>query len=75
MMEGFTEVTGRVVAQGDRRPMADHPAAMEELRSILATREPIYDDAAITVRTSGVPPEKICAAIERQLVGFRETLD
>ncbi|HXV75611.1 MAG TPA: shikimate kinase [Candidatus Polarisedimenticolaceae bacterium] len=60
----------RVVAQGDRRPMADHPAAMEELRSILAAREPIYRDAAITVNTSGASPEQIRATIERELVAL-----
>lgn len=32
----------RVVRQGDRRPMADHPQAMADLRSLLATREPLY---------------------------------
>ena len=30
----------RVVDQGDSRPMADNPAAMEELRTLLLEREP-----------------------------------
>lgn len=43
----------RVVGQGDRRPMADHPQAMNELRSLLALREPLYAIADLTVQTSG----------------------
>ena len=42
----------RVVQQGDRRPMADHPEAMAELRRLLAAREPLYAQAAATVDTS-----------------------
>ena len=43
----------RVVQQGDRRPMADHPQAMAELRRLLAAREPLYAEAAHTIDTSG----------------------
>ncbi len=43
----------RVVKQGDRRPMADHPQAMAELRRILAVREPLYAEAGHTVNTAG----------------------
>jgi XRE family transcriptional regulator, aerobic/anaerobic benzoate catabolism transcriptional regulator len=43
----------RVVRQGDRRPMADHPQAMAGLRTLLAAREPLYADAHHTVDTSG----------------------
>jgi XRE family aerobic/anaerobic benzoate catabolism transcriptional regulator len=42
----------RVVQQGDRRPMADHPQAMAELRRLLTAREPLYAQAAATVDTS-----------------------
>src|SRR5829696_8740919 len=45
----------RVVSQGDRRPMADHPQAMAELRALLAAREPLYAGADHTVETSGRP--------------------
>jgi len=57
----------RVVAQGDRRPMADHPAAMEELRSILSAREPVYGQAPFTVDTAGVSPAVVSDRIERLL--------
>ena len=43
----------RVVRQRDRRPMADRPQAMADLRAILAAREPLYAAAAHTVDTSG----------------------
>ncbi len=43
----------RVVSQGDRRPMADHPQAMADLRALLAAREPLYASAEHTVETSG----------------------
>jgi XRE family aerobic/anaerobic benzoate catabolism transcriptional regulator len=43
----------RVVSQGDRRPMADHPQAMADLRALLAARAPLYADADHIVETSG----------------------
>jgi XRE family aerobic/anaerobic benzoate catabolism transcriptional regulator len=43
----------RVVSQGDRRPMADHPQAMADLRALLSAREPLYAGADHTVDTSG----------------------
>jgi XRE family aerobic/anaerobic benzoate catabolism transcriptional regulator len=46
----------RVVAQGDRRPMADNPAAMQELRALLRAREPVYAGAHLTIDTSRLEP-------------------
>lgn len=42
----------RVVRQGDRRPMSDHPEAMAELRRLLASRESLYAQADHAVDTS-----------------------
>lgn len=42
----------RVLAQGDRRPVADREDAMAELEAILAAREPYYRQAELTVDTS-----------------------
>ena len=42
----------RVVRQGDRRPMADHPQAMADLRALLAAREPLYATADHVIDTS-----------------------
>jgi XRE family aerobic/anaerobic benzoate catabolism transcriptional regulator len=57
----------RVVRQGDRRPMADHPQAMADLRSLLATREPLYALADHTVETSGVAVDRIVDLIEQRI--------
>jgi len=43
----------RVVSQGDRRPMANHPQAMADLRALLTAREPLYAGAEHRVDTSG----------------------
>jgi len=43
----------RVVAQGDKRPMADHPQAMADLRALLEARQPLYATAHHTIDTSG----------------------
>jgi XRE family aerobic/anaerobic benzoate catabolism transcriptional regulator len=43
----------RVVAQGDLRPMSANPRAMDDLVSILNSREPHYAKADITLDTSG----------------------
>lgn len=42
----------RVRAQGDRRPMAGNPAAMNDLRSILESRQQLYSNAEVTFDTS-----------------------
>ncbi|MCB1385011.1 MAG: helix-turn-helix transcriptional regulator [Nitratireductor sp.] len=43
----------RVRAQGDERPMAGNPKAMDELKSILMSREALYARAEAMVDTSG----------------------
>jgi XRE family transcriptional regulator, aerobic/anaerobic benzoate catabolism transcriptional regulator len=43
----------RVRNQGDLRPMSGNPKAMEELHSILTSREELYAKAEATVDTSG----------------------
>jgi XRE family aerobic/anaerobic benzoate catabolism transcriptional regulator len=43
----------RVRNQGDLRPMSGNPQAMEELRSILTSREELYSRAEAMVDTSG----------------------
>ena len=45
----------RVRAQGDLRPMAGNPQAMEQLRQILRAREEHYAKAAYQLDTSGKP--------------------
>jgi len=61
------EHMARVRQQGDLRPMADDPAAMQELRTILASREALYALARITIDTTELPvdaaAERLVAAI------------
>ena len=47
------EHMNRVRAQGDERPMAGNPKAMDELKSILTSREALYAKAEGIVNTSG----------------------
>lgn len=48
----------RVMAQGDLRPMANSARAMDDLISILKSREPLYARAEATLTTSGKTPEQ-----------------
>jgi len=53
----------RVVQQGDRRPMADHPQAMAELRRLLAARERLYAQAAHAIDTSRLSADAVVARV------------
>jgi XRE family transcriptional regulator, aerobic/anaerobic benzoate catabolism transcriptional regulator len=55
----------RVMAQGDMRPMANSARAMEDLISILRSREPLYAKAEIALATSGKTPEQNLAELLR----------
>jgi XRE family transcriptional regulator, aerobic/anaerobic benzoate catabolism transcriptional regulator len=49
------EHMARVRAQGDERPMAGNPKAMDQLVSILTSREALYAKAQAELNTSGAP--------------------
>ena len=55
----------RVMAQGDMRPMAKSARAMEDLISILRSREPLYAKAEFTLSTTGKTPEQNLAELLR----------
>jgi len=57
----------RVIAQGDRRPMADNPDAMAELRAMLAAREARYAQAHVIMDTSRRTPRAIASSIAGEL--------
>src|SRR5262249_44414208 len=57
------EHMARVRGQGDERPMAGNPDAMDELRSILKSREALYARAEAHVNTSGSTLEESLAAV------------
>jgi XRE family aerobic/anaerobic benzoate catabolism transcriptional regulator len=58
------EHMSRVVAQGDFRAMAENAEAMQDLRSILAAREPLYQKADASVDTSGESVEQSFAKLK-----------
>lgn len=58
----------RVVRQGDRRPMADHPQAMADLRQLLAARRPLYATADHTVDTAGLSIEDVVERVKALVV-------
>ena len=65
------EHMARVLAQGDRRPVAGHPAAMEHLHGMLRDREPAYALAHTHFDTSGQSLSQsvdgLCELIEAML--------
>ena len=62
------EHMARVVAQGDTRPMAGHSEAMEDLRKILSSREPLYNKADAVIDTSGRTSDQSFEDLRRLLV-------
>lgn len=65
------EHMGRVIAQGDLRPMAGNKQAMEDLRLILHERTPFYAKADLLFDTSGKAPadclKAVSTAVERAI--------
>jgi len=57
----------RVIAQGDTRPMADNDQAFVDLRRILATREPLYEQADVVVDTSGATLDTVVTRVADEL--------
>lgn len=57
----------RVMAQGDMRPMANSSRAMDDLISILNSREPLYARADATLTTTGRSPEQNLSELMRMI--------
>jgi XRE family aerobic/anaerobic benzoate catabolism transcriptional regulator len=62
----------RVLRQGDTRPMKNNPSAMNELKALLARRDPLYAEAEITVKTSDKTPAEIVEKIAKSLPWLNE---
>ncbi len=54
----------RVIRQGDRRPINDHPHARQALAELVSRRHPLYSRADLTIDTSNRP---IAATVEAVL--------
>jgi XRE family aerobic/anaerobic benzoate catabolism transcriptional regulator len=61
------EHMSRVVAQGDTRPMAGHTEAMNDLRNILTSRQPLYSKADVTLDTSESTVEASLSELQRAI--------
>jgi XRE family transcriptional regulator, aerobic/anaerobic benzoate catabolism transcriptional regulator len=57
----------RVVAQGDFRAMAGNDRAMDDLRRILSSREPLYRQADMTLDTSNATVEESFTRLQSAL--------
>ena len=62
-----TDHMNRVAAQGDMRPMAASPEAMDDLKRILAGRTPFYAKADLRFNTSACSEEEAFRALRRQV--------
>ena len=63
------EHMARVIAQGDLRPMTGNREAMDDLRRILANREPLYSQADVTIDTAGRSVAEALVELRRILPG------
>jgi XRE family aerobic/anaerobic benzoate catabolism transcriptional regulator len=55
----------RVIRQGDRRPIDQHPQAREALRQLVRQREPLYGQAEATIDTKGLTVAETVTRVER----------
>jgi XRE family transcriptional regulator, aerobic/anaerobic benzoate catabolism transcriptional regulator len=61
------EHMSRVLEQGDLRPISGNTRAMEDLISILGSREPLYAKADVSVDTAGQTPQQSLRSILKLL--------
>ena len=57
------EFMKRMRRQGDLRPMQGRPSAMDELKALLARREPLYSESELKVKTTNHSPSSVIAQI------------
>ncbi|HSF16480.1 MAG TPA: shikimate kinase [Vicinamibacteria bacterium] len=57
----------RVIAQGDRRPMAGRSDPLSEIHALLREREPLYREADFALDTSELLPDAAAREIAREL--------
>jgi XRE family aerobic/anaerobic benzoate catabolism transcriptional regulator len=59
------EFMKRMRRQGDLRPMQGRPSAMDELKALLARREPRYAESRLKIATTGKSPASVVAQITK----------
>jgi XRE family aerobic/anaerobic benzoate catabolism transcriptional regulator len=60
------EFMRRMHKQGDTRAMQGRPAAMDELKALLARREPLYSESQVTIKTTSKSLDKVIEQILRR---------
>jgi XRE family aerobic/anaerobic benzoate catabolism transcriptional regulator len=58
----------RVLRQGDRRPIEQHPQAREALRRLVVEREPLYARADVVIDTTALPVAHVVDEVERAVI-------
>jgi XRE family aerobic/anaerobic benzoate catabolism transcriptional regulator len=59
------EFMKRMRRQGDTRPMQGRPSAMDELRALLARREPLYAESHLVIKTTHKSPSQVVTQITK----------
>jgi XRE family aerobic/anaerobic benzoate catabolism transcriptional regulator len=62
------EFMKRMRRQGDLRPMQGRPSAMDELKALLARREPLYAESDFKIKTTDQSPAAVIAQIVNAVV-------
>ena len=57
------EFMKRMRRQGDLRPMQGRPSAMDELKALLARREPLYSESDLKIKTTNKSPAAVISQI------------
>lgn len=65
------EFMKRMRRQGDLRPMQGRPSAMDELKALLARREPLYAESDLKIRTTDKSPAAVMMQIVKAVGGKR----
>jgi len=66
------EFMRRMRKQGDLRPMQGRPSAMEELKALLARREPLYAESKLKIHTTQKPPVAIVTQIVKAVAASKK---
>ena len=64
------EFMKRMRRQGDLRPMQGRPSAMDELKTLLARREPLYAESHLKIKTTHKTPAAVISQIIKALAAM-----
>ena len=66
------EFMKRMRRQGDLRPMQGRPSAMDELKALLARRDPLYAESGLKIKTTNKSPAAVVAQIIKAVIGAKK---